>query len=92
MPAVALAWLEPPEDAAQPGRERHREFHRSRVTAGELGELGAQRGSDRGARAVEGIVTQVSAFGERDRIRASGESDQYFRRNHATTISRNDTA
>jgi hypothetical protein len=44
------------------------------VTAGELG---AQPGSDRGARAVEGIVAQVSAFGERDRVRAGGESDRY---------------
>jgi hypothetical protein len=41
---------------------------------------------------VEGIVAQVSAFGERDRIRASGDSDQHFQRNHATTISRNDAA
>jgi hypothetical protein len=62
------------------------------VTAGELGELRAQPGSDRGARAAEGIVAQVSVFGERDRIHASGESDQYFQRNHATTISRNDAA
>jgi hypothetical protein len=62
------------------------------MTAGEPGELRAQPGSDRGARAVEGIVGQVSAFGERDRIRASGESDQYFQRNHATTISRTDAA
>jgi hypothetical protein len=37
-------------------------------------------------------VAQVSAFGERDRIRAGGESDRYFQRNHATTISRNDAA
>jgi hypothetical protein len=74
VPAVARAWLEPPEDVAQPGRERRREFHRSQVTAGELG---AQPGSDRGARAVEGIVAQVSAFGERDRVRAGGESDRY---------------
>jgi hypothetical protein len=37
-------------------------------------------------------VAPVSAFGERDRNRASGESGQYFQRNHATTISRNDAA
>jgi hypothetical protein len=92
MPAVARAWLEPPEDVAQPGRERRREFHRSQVTAGELGELRVQPGSDRGARAVEEIVAQVSAFGERDHIRTGGESDRYFQRNHATTISRNDAA
>jgi len=41
---------------------------------------------------VERIVAQVSAFGERDRIRAAGESDRYFQRNHTTTISRNDAA
>ena len=62
------------------------------MTAGELGELGAQPGSDRDARAVEGIVAQVSAFGERDRIPVGDESDRYFQRNHATTISRNDAA
>jgi hypothetical protein len=62
---------------ARAGRERRREFHRSQVTAGELGELGAQLGSDRGARAVEGIVAQVSVFGERDRVRPGGESDRY---------------
>jgi len=92
VPAAARAWLEPPEDVAQPGRERHREFHRSQVTAGEPGELRAQPGSDRGARAAVGIVAQVSVSGERDRIHASGETDQYFQRNHATTISRNDAA
>ena len=62
------------------------------MTAGEPGELRAQPGSDRGTRAVEGIVAQVSASGERDHICASGQSDQYFQRNHATTISRNDAA
>jgi hypothetical protein len=62
------------------------------VTPGELGELRVQPGSDRGAPAVEGIVAQVSAFGQRNRIRAGGESDRYFQRNHATTISRNDAA
>jgi hypothetical protein len=37
-------------------------------------------------------MAQVSAFGERDRIHAGSVSDQYFQRNHATTISRNDAA
>jgi hypothetical protein len=37
-------------------------------------------------------VAQVSASGERDRIRVGGESDRYSQRNHATTISRNNAA
>ena len=49
------------------------------MTAGELGELGAQPGSDRGARAVEGIVVQVSAFGGCDRVRAGGLAGRFGR-------------
>src|ERR1700677_847013 len=70
--------LKAPENVAEPGRERRWELHGSEVAAGELGEVGAYLARDRGARTVEGIVTQVGAARERDRVHPGRESDRYL--------------